>query len=72
LQLADLYAASGDRDGARAMYETTIKKHKTSKKVWMKYQHFEQRNRRDKEARALLHRSLLSLSRHKHVEVIKR
>lgn len=35
----------------------------------MKYQHFEQRNRNDKEARALLHRSLLSLSRHKHIEV---
>lgn len=52
------------------MYELTLKRHKTSKKVWMKYQHFEQRIGNDKAARELLHRSLLSLSKHKHIEVI--
>ena len=36
----------------------------------MAYQHFEQRGGRDKEARSLLNRSMLSLSKHKHIEVI--
>jgi rRNA biogenesis protein RRP5 len=33
LQLAELYATSGDLEGARRMFETAVKKHKTSKKV---------------------------------------
>lgn len=36
----------------------------------MAYQNFEQRGGRDKEARALLSRSMMSLSKHKHIEVI--
>lgn len=69
LHLAELYEGSNNVDGAREMYEKTLKKHKTSKKVWMAYQSFEQRGKRDKLARTLLNRSMLSLSKHKHVEV---
>jgi ribosomal protein S1 len=70
IHLAELYDTANDVKGARLLFERAIKKHKTSKKVWMAYQHFELRRHNDKEARALLGRSMLSLSRHKHIEVI--
>jgi tetratricopeptide (TPR) repeat protein len=70
IHLAGLYDSANDVAGARQLFERALKKHKTSKKVWMAYQHFELRRNNDKEARALLGRSMLSLSRHKHIEVI--
>ena len=70
IHLAELYDQADDVKGCRLLFERAIKKHKTSKKVWMAYQHFELRRHNDKEARALLGRSMLSLSRHKHIEVI--
>ena len=70
IHLAELYDKADDVKGCRLLFEKALKKHKTSKKVWMAYQHFELRRQNDKEARALLGRSMQSLSRHKHVEVI--
>lgn len=52
------------------MLEKTLKKHKKSKKVWMAYQAFKLRHNDADAAKALLNRSLQSLSRHKHVEVV--
>lgn len=36
LALADTYEASGDFEGAAALLERALKKHKKSKKVWMR------------------------------------
>ena len=37
LSLADTYEAAGDSEGAAAVLERALKKHKKSKKVWMRY-----------------------------------
>ena len=70
LNLAEAYEMAQDSKGATAIYEKALKKYKTSKKVWMAFQHFKLRAGDSEGAKALLARSLLSLSRHKHVEVL--
>ena len=70
LNLAEAYEAAKDRKGAAAIFDKALKKYKTSKKVWMAYQHFTLRTGDSEGAKALLSRSMQSLSRHKHVEVI--
>ena len=58
--------------GAEMMLERALKKYKYSKKVWGAYQRFRLEQQEPEEAKKLLNRSLQSLSRHKHVEVIHR
>jgi len=70
LNLADVYETAGNSTGAELLYEKCLKKYKKSKKVWMAYQHFRLRNKDYTGAKTLLSRSLQSLSRHKHIEVI--
>lgn len=70
LALADTYELSGDVAGAAALLERALKKHKKSKKVWMRYHALYIKQGNDKTAKQLLARSLQSLSKHKHVEVI--
>ena len=70
LNLAEAYEMAQDNKGATAIYDKALKKYKTSKKVWMAFQHFKLRAGDSEGAKTLLARSLLSLSRHKHVEVL--
>jgi rRNA biogenesis protein RRP5 len=72
LHLASLYEGAGDLDAACAVLERALKKYKYSKKVWGAFQVFELRRGAHDAAKKLLQRSLQSLSRHKHVEVISR
>jgi rRNA biogenesis protein RRP5 len=70
LNLAEAYESAKDLGGATAMLEKALKKYKTSKKVWMAFQHFKLRSGDSEGAKALLGRSMQSLSRHKHIEVL--
>ena len=70
LNLAEQYEKAKDFAGAAAIFEKALKKHKKSKKVWMSYQVSRLRAGDHVGARALLGRSLQSLSRHKHIEVL--
>lgn len=70
MHLAELYENNGDIEGCKEVFDRTLKKHKTSKKVWMAYQKFMIRNNNDAGAKDLLARSMKSLLPHKHVEVI--
>lgn len=70
LNMADAYEAAHDNKGAIAVFEKALKKYKKSKKVWMAYQHFQLRVGNIEGAKALLARSMQSLSRHKHIEVL--
>ena len=70
LRLSETYERAGDAEGAARLLEKALKKYKYSKKVWMQCQHLELRRGQHGAAKALLARSLQSLSRHKHVEVI--
>lgn len=69
--MAELIGSS-DKDGAIEMFEKALKKYKYSKKVWSAYIWFRLQSGDFNEAKSLLSRSLLSLSRHKHCEVIQR
>ena len=70
LNLAQAYEAAHDRKGATVIFEKALKKYKKSKKVWMAYQHFLLKAGDSEGAKALLARSMQSLSRHKHIEVL--
>lgn len=70
LNLAEAYEAAEDTKGATAIYDKALKKYKTSKKVWMAFQHFKLRTGDSDGAKSLLSRSMQSLSRHKHIEVL--
>ena len=72
--MANTYEQSGDTAGAEAVYCKALKRpqYKKSKKVWMAYHQFKLRSGDDSGAKAQLARSMQSLSRHKHVEVISK
>ena len=70
LNLAQAYEAAHDRKGATVIFEKALKKYKKSKKVWMAYQHFLLKAGDSEGAKVLLARSMQSLSRHKHIEVL--
>lgn len=72
MKLAELYEASGDIDRAKEIYDISIKKYKYSKKVWSSYQIFLLRINEIAAAKLMLSRSMQSLSRHKHFEVIEK
>ncbi len=74
LNMASIYEQNRDYLGATAVYERALKKPhlKKSKKVWIAYQAFKLRINEVKAAKELLARSLQSLSRHKHIEVISK
>ncbi len=72
LNMTEVFEKSGDIPGAETMFEKTLKKYKYSKKVWSSYQLFRLRQNQPQEAKQLLARSLQSLSKHKHVEVIEK
>lgn len=70
LNLAEAYEQANDVKGATVIFEKALKKYKKSKKVWMAYQHFLLRDGNSDGAKVLLGRSMQSLSRHKHIEVL--
>lgn len=70
LHLASVCEQGGNLAGAVDYLERALKKYKYSKKVWMAYQHHHLRQGQADIAKQLLQRSLQSLSKHKHVEVI--
>ena len=72
LALANTYEEGNNVEGALSLMERALKKHKASKKVWMHYHALCIRFKRDAKAKELLARSLQSLSRHKHIEVISK
>lgn len=74
LAMATTYEQSGDIAGAEAVFQKALKRpqYKKSKKVWMAYHQFKLRSGDEDAAKAQLARSMQSLSRHKHVEVIYR
>jgi rRNA biogenesis protein RRP5 len=57
---------------AEELYEKAVKRYKYSKKVWSAYQLFRLRIGDYDGAKLLLNRSIQSLSRHKHVEIIQK
>jgi len=69
--MAELIGTS-DKEGAIEMFDRALKKYKYSKKVWSAFIGFRLICGDYNEAKSLLSRSLLSLSRHKHCEVIQR
>ena len=70
LKVCQILEEAGSAEACVDMFERTLKKFKYSKKVWMAYQHFRLRQQQDGAAKELLARSMQSLSKHKHVEVI--
>lgn len=74
LALAVIYEQSSDFNAANELYLRALKRPhlKKSKKVWMAYQKFKLRKGDFEGAKMELSRSLQSLSKHKHVEVISR
>lgn len=69
--MAELIGTS-DEESAVEMFDRAVKKYKYSKKVWSAFIGFRLLCGDYGEAKNLLSRSLLSLSRHKHCEVIQR
>lgn len=74
LAMANTYEQSGDIAGAEAVYQKALKRpqYKKSKKVWIQYLQFKLRSKDEQAAKTQLARSMQSLSRHKHVEVISK
>lgn len=72
LHLCQQYASNGDNEGCTALYEKALKKYKYSKKVWMAYQHWTLKSGNISAAKKLLARSMQSLSKHKHIEVMSK
>jgi rRNA biogenesis protein RRP5 len=70
LRLAESLEVDQRDEQCAEILEKALKKYKYSKKVWMAYQHHHLRKQRLNEAKALLARSMQSLAKHKHVEVI--
>lgn len=70
LHVAEQFSKLGDSLVAEKFFALALKKYKYSKKVWSSYQHFRLRIGDVAGAHELLSRSMQSLSRHKHVEVI--
>lgn len=70
LTLAETMEHEEDHQGVEAIFQRALKKYKYSKKVWMAYQHFKLRQGNEDEAKSLLSRSMQSLAKHKHIEVI--
>jgi len=74
LALASIYEQANDKKAAEDLFLRALKRPqlKKSKKVWIAYHQFKLRAGDEKGAKAELSRSLQSLSKHKHVEVISR
>lgn len=72
LQLAQMFESAEDFEATEQMLEKTLKKYKYSKKVWSSYQVYLLRRGEPDRAKVLLSRSMQSLSRHKHIEVIQK
>lgn len=70
LKVCQILEEADTVDAAADMFEKTLKRFKYSKKVWMAFQHFRLRQQQEGAAKELLARSMQSLSKHKHVEVI--
>lgn len=72
INMAETCEHAGDTASAEKIFERALKirHYKKSKKIWIAYQQFRLRNNNEKGARELLSRSMQSLSKHKHIEVI--
>ncbi|XP_028390902.1 protein RRP5 homolog isoform X2 [Dendronephthya gigantea] len=71
-QLVNIYVGSNKFEQAEQLYQTMIKRFKTSKKMWTDYAAFLMERGSLDSARNLLQRSLKSLEKRKHVETISR
>lgn len=69
-----MYEKAGDFAGAEAIFQKALKRpqYKKSKKVWIAFLQMKLRSRDVKGAKEQFSRSLQSLSKHKHVEVISK
>jgi len=74
LVTANIYEQAGDLVGAQSVFAKALKRpqYKKSKKVWAAYHQFLIRKGDVEGAKAELARSMQSLSRHKHVDVISK
>lgn len=57
---------------ADALFATMCKKHKSKKTVWLAHMQYLLKQSRDRDAHALMKRAMLSLSTHKHAEMMSK
>lgn len=70
LKMADIYIRNGKLEKAEKLFQTMMKRFKTSKKVWINYGLFLMKNGQYEAARKLLQRSFQSLPERKHINTI--
>jgi rRNA biogenesis protein RRP5 len=70
LRLCAIYDEAGETEASEEAYERASKKFRSSKQLWMAWQRARLARGDEEGARALLRRSLKSLSEHKHVRVV--
>jgi rRNA biogenesis protein RRP5 len=68
--MAQIFEQEKNHVSSESIFERALKKYKYSKKVWSAYQLYCLRQHKIDQAKQLLTRSLQSLSKHKHVQVI--
>ncbi|KAI2801942.1 Protein RRP5 [Blomia tropicalis] len=72
LQLASIYSNSNKKEKAEQTYHLAIKKFKQDKQVWIEFLVFYMQNDRAESARKLFQRSLISLQKSDHLDVISK
>ncbi|XP_057307002.1 protein RRP5 homolog [Hydractinia symbiolongicarpus] len=70
LKMVEIYNKNNKKEEAEMLYQTMLKRFKSSKSVWTGYATFLAKSDQVEEARKLLQRSLKSLPSRKHVETI--
>lgn len=70
MNLAKVFEEANDIKATEILLQKALKKYKYSKKIWIANQHFNLQQNNKKVAKDLLSRSLQSLEKHKHIEVI--
>jgi rRNA biogenesis protein RRP5 len=70
LNLAQVFEREKNESACDDMFNKALKKYKYSKKVWMAYQQYKLKQGKTSDAKELLNRSMQSLAKHKHIEVI--
>merc|ERR1712166_1396192 len=68
--MASIYDRSGKTDEADTMYQTMCRKFKDVMMVWVHYGTFKMKIGKSEQARQVLERSLLSLPKRDHIQVI--
>uniref|UniRef100_H2YM90 U3 small nucleolar RNA-associated protein 6 homolog C-terminal domain-containing protein n=1 Tax=Ciona savignyi TaxID=51511 RepID=H2YM90_CIOSA len=71
-RLAKIYVTSGKREKAEEIFEKMTKKFRLNKSVWIAHMRHLMEDNRHKEAQDVMKRSILSLPKKQHMEVISR